>query len=371
MNDHKPRSSDRGASLLLIAVAMSHVLPHSTIARAQSSPDPYCGIHSLYAACKLAGKPVAIESLLQPKYLGSYEGSSLAELRQAALDVGLYAEPIQNLPPTSLASLGHSAILHVKASQRSDRYDHWLLCVRIAEDVATVIDGPRELQRISIGELATRWDGIALVVSASPIDMSGVQRHAFTRLARWVAVLLLLLLSSQLIGWLVRRRQGSRPRPSVRRRLLKSAAACIALVFVSAAAALAHHGIANSGFLKQPQAVAQIKDAHWADFVHKLSATEARALVGRPDVTFVDARFPGDFAKGHIKGAINVPVNVNDTNLRELLAKVPKEHLVILYCQSEACRFAKDLAPRLAAEGHVRQSLFTGGWREWLAHEKK
>jgi rhodanese-related sulfurtransferase len=333
--------------------------------RAQESPNPYCGVYSLYAACKLEGKQITLQSLLQPQYVGSFEGSSLAELHRAALDAGLHAEPVQNLHESLLPSLGTPAILHVKASPRSRTYDHWLLCVRATDGSATVVDPPRQPQQVSLGELATRWDGTALLVSASPIDMSSVQRHALWRLCGWAAILIVLAVGSHLVRWLARPQVSTRSRSSVRWRLLGSAATCAVLALVSGALAVAHHRLAESGFLNQAEAVGRIREAHWADFIQKLSATDARDLVGRPGVVFIDARLPGDYARGHIEGAVNIPANVNDSNLRDLIAVIPRDHHLILYCQSESCRYAKDLAPRLAENGYVRQSLLTGGWRDW------
>lgn len=41
--------------------------------------------------------------------------------------------------------------------------------------------------------------------------------------------------------------------------------------------------------------------------VQRIPTEEARALVGRADVTFVDARAAGDYLAGHIPGALSLP----------------------------------------------------------------
>lgn len=48
--------------------------------------------------------------------------------------------------------------------------------------------------------------------------------------------------------------------------------------------------------------------------------------------TLVDVRSPGEFASGHIEGAINIPVN----EIRERMSEIPANKPVIVYCRSGA-----------------------------------
>lgn len=61
-----------------------------------------------------------------------------------------------------------------------------------------------------------------------------------------------------------------------------------------------------------------------------LSSAEARQLV-QAGARLVDVRTPGEFAAGHIPGAINVPVQQLDTRVSELQ---PKETAIVVYCRS-------------------------------------
>jgi phage shock protein E len=58
----------------------------------------------------------------------------------------------------------------------------------------------------------------------------------------------------------------------------------------------------------------------------------ARQLVER-GALLVDVRTPGEFASGHIAGAINIPVQELDGRLAELGSK---SRPVVLYCRSGA-----------------------------------
>lgn len=61
-----------------------------------------------------------------------------------------------------------------------------------------------------------------------------------------------------------------------------------------------------------------------------VSGAEARQLV-QTGARLVDVRTPGEFAAGHIPGAINIPVQQLDTRMSELQ---PKDAAVVVYCRS-------------------------------------
>jgi hypothetical protein len=76
---------------------------------------------------KLAKKEIDFRKLLKPEYIGSREGSLLAELKKAAEDNGLYAQPMGKLTSRELRQCPHSVILHVKPDTMSREYSHYEL----------------------------------------------------------------------------------------------------------------------------------------------------------------------------------------------------------------------------------------------------
>jgi rhodanese-related sulfurtransferase len=64
----------------------------------------------------------------------------------------------------------------------------------------------------------------------------------------------------------------------------------------------------------------------------KVSSEDARALVEK-GATLVDVRTPGEFAAGHIDGAMNIPVDVLGGRSREL---PDKDAPIVVYCRSGA-----------------------------------
>jgi len=75
------------------------------------------------------------------------------------------------------------------------------------------------------------------------------------------------------------------------------------------------------------------------------------------EVQLVDVRTPGEFAEGHIPGAMNIDVNSDDFDTRsdELL---DKERDVAIYCRSGAR--SKTAARRLVAKGFKVYELDKG-----------
>lgn len=76
----------------------------------------------------------------------------------------------------------------------------------------------------------------------------------------------------------------------------------------------------------------------------------------------LDVRSPGEFAAGHVPGAINIPHD----RIGERLAEVPRDKDVILYCQSG--RRAGLAAQALVEQGYTRLFHLEGDIAAWKAN---
>lgn len=80
-----------------------------------------------------------------------------------------------------------------------------------------------------------------------------------------------------------------------------------------------------------------------------------------PKMLVIDARDAGQFAKGHIPGAINL-------DWRQVLAKrneIPKNKPVLVYCNTGSLSAQAGFALRVAGWENVR--ILQGGMEEWKA----
>ena len=107
------------------------------------------------------------------------------------------------------------------------------------------------------------------------------------------------------------------------------------------------------------QDVALAADIEVVDrFVVEAALTEESALL-------VDARFPFQYRKGRLPGAINVPFDTED--LETLMQPYDLEAPMIVYCSNPECNAASVLATALSDLGFEHLRVYDGGWDEWLA----
>lgn len=82
-------------------------------------------------------------------------------------------------------------------------------------------------------------------------------------------------------------------------------------------------------------------------------------------VKFIDARMPDEFIEGHIKGAINIPFD-GDESYREILKKISKDEPIVTYCSGTECDLSILLGDELFEKGYKKVYIFFGGWNDWL-----
>jgi 3-mercaptopyruvate sulfurtransferase SseA len=107
------------------------------------------------------------------------------------------------------------------------------------------------------------------------------------------------------------------------------------------------------------------------DTISEIDLDTAAKLFGLKNVTFVDARPSYVYEAGHIAGAFNIPVregNRGDQPMDFLdLSQIPKDGLVITYCDQNDCLLSKLLAEILASNGCSHLRILSGGWPVWAA----
>jgi rhodanese-related sulfurtransferase/DNA-binding transcriptional ArsR family regulator len=93
-----------------------------------------------------------------------------------------------------------------------------------------------------------------------------------------------------------------------------------------------------------------------------VSIDELLARAKRKDVVVLDTRPPGEYAAGHLPGALSVPIDQLQTKLRQL----PKNREYVAYCRGPYCVYA-DRAVALLKKSGRRASRLREGFPEWKA----
>jgi rhodanese-related sulfurtransferase len=82
----------------------------------------------------------------------------------------------------------------------------------------------------------------------------------------------------------------------------------------------------------------------------------------KEDIVIVDVRFPTDFRKGHVPGAVNLPKGKwHETAL------LSKDKPNVLYCYNQTCHMAAEAALELIARGYPVVEM-EGGFATWEAN---
>lgn len=94
-----------------------------------------------------------------------------------------------------------------------------------------------------------------------------------------------------------------------------------------------------------------------------------KALKDSGMVLPVDARDTESFRKGHIPGAVNIPLNNKAENFALLRERLISGITVVTYCVDPGCRDSTFLAVWLKEQGVTDIMVYTGGIRGWITAE--
>jgi rhodanese-related sulfurtransferase len=317
---------------------------------------PYCGLYCLYGVLKIYGVEVEFTELVSPRFISSSKGSSLAQLQQAAVDNGLYAEALTGLTRLSLHRTEQPLILLVKSNLQKRQYDHWILFLGMEGGKARIFDSLSGSNLVSLQQLMPLWGGVGLVVRPDPIHVSSLSALGRERLAIWALSAMALILIFRWGGQALLRHIALSKELAFFFSLLQASIFC----FVAGLCGFVYHFADNTGFFSNTRAVDAIEDAYWFSFVPKLTVPEMAKLINT-EVVIVDARRSHDYEAGHVRGAISLPVDANDSEYHDTMANIPKDAKIVLYCQRLDCAYSESVGRRLSADGYGNISVFKGG----------
>lgn len=328
--------------------------------------DAFCGLYCLYAAGQLTQSEFAFTSLLRPEYIGAAEGSSIAELERAAQDQGLYTAPFDRASLSDLESTSSPIVLYVKHKPSDPSPNHFVLFVAAKPDGAMIFEPPSEsalpvVREIPYYELASIWNGKGLSLATEPIEEPKLLVSARRRFLFVVVGLLVAMSAIKFV--VVKWQEGARLR-TPRQLMALSVGQTGAMIAIAASLSFVFHVNARGGFFSAPDSVSFIANliSLPSPSIQTLSIEELPEALAGGSPVLIDARSPEDFASKHIPGAINIPLGVSKAHRDAKLREIPRDTLVVTYCDPNGCPLSARLAIVLFHEGFSNIRVLEGDW---------
>jgi rhodanese-related sulfurtransferase len=98
-----------------------------------------------------------------------------------------------------------------------------------------------------------------------------------------------------------------------------------------------------------------------------ITLAEAQDLFSQGKAVFVDSRKPGEFAAGHVPGAVSLPLTEGRDALEKLAALYSSTQRLIVYCEGGDCQTSAAMARLLHDRGFWDIRVLIGGWAVWAA----
>jgi rhodanese-related sulfurtransferase len=322
---------------------------------------PYCGIYSLCACLDTYNIRPPVPELFVPDFVGSYRGSTAEELIKGAEKYGVHGKCYYNMTWRQLQEIEDPMILHFRGGGSSE-FNHWVAFLGIKGNHVRIVDAPHELAYLTMAELLAQWDGIAVLISKTPIQDEVLDQAKLDYF--WVV---LIIISS---GFLYKTFYWNGTfEPSTaptyferwRRLFIQTVSLCAVCGFV----AIVYHALSPIGFLKNPSAVAEVTRRYYAVDVPEISVAEMKRVSEQKSAIVFDARYHNDFESGAIGEAISLPINSDLSERKQILRNVDRNEKIVVYCQSSACPFSDNVATFLKFNGYNNVSIYRGGYREW------
>ena len=92
---------------------------------------------------------------------------------------------------------------------------------------------------------------------------------------------------------------------------------------------------------------------------------DAEALYFDQQAVFLDARSREQYRKGHIEGAKSLPWEDFDRRFPQVMSGIPRDAIIITYCDGESCNLSRELASALMAKGYDQVRVLVDGWKLW------
>lgn len=301
-----------------------------------------CGLHALYAASILVDNEIPFKSLFGDLSIKmSRQGISDSELIRLAEKHGLVAEKILGLSSADLSSTRCPLILPLRQDRGSQNL-HWVTLCEVASDGFIFFDSIDAHVKLTRCELDALWDGQGILIGNGReiVDSSRnlLWLNGFSRKVLFLSVVLGFVFASNNVR-LLRRSKSI---------VLVSGSILMYFCFETS--------LYNRDFYSL---------LHLSNCWNEQSTPDrfVREVPANPETLIVDCRQPADFRRGHIPGAINLPINASAISWNRFIT-AHHERSVLVYCQSVHCGWAEQFQKRCDCLG-IKTAVLSGGYERF------
>lgn len=96
-----------------------------------------------------------------------------------------------------------------------------------------------------------------------------------------------------------------------------------------------------------------------------LGLMQVKELFDGKEAVIIDSRDRKTFSAGHVNGARSIPLNEAAKLLPEFSGSVPKNTMLVIYCNGYGCEDSVELGKKFIAEGYAAVYYFDGGFPAW------
>ncbi|MFT5303082.1 MAG: rhodanese-related sulfurtransferase, partial [Mariniblastus sp.] len=302
------------------------------------SSSRHCGVYAAAAVAENLGHKIDLPNSIREKYISRRSGSSAQDLVRFFESNGLHAHIVSGAGPSLLKKIhreGAMAVLHQSASYKAEGSEHWVAFLGFDQkNQAQVLDLPRRLEKISVAELQSGWNGNAVVVSSQPTSLIS---RVFQRMepVPFLVSGLFACFTAVLVGSFKKIRQS-----------VAMQACC--LVGTTMVVCVIWQ-IATSGSLSKNEFARNVVASKVVASADVMKIYELGELT--PGAILVDARPPSMYTRKSIPQAINIPIDFSLSELKEGLEQLKGKSRVIVFCNSDQCKWAESLCYRLHTLG--------------------
>lgn len=121
--------------------------------------------------------------------------------------------------------------------------------------------------------------------------------------------------------------------------------------------------IAETNLAEMERLVGQLfPDLGAGGVLEPVSRDALKAAVAKGEVTLLDVRPEDEFQSGHLRGAVNIPID----ELEKMLDQLPSDREIVAYCRGPYCVLSHEAVRMLRNRG-FRVRRYEEGYPEWKA----